>query len=1076
MSRWTSVIAVAATASVLMLVAAVPALAEQAWRLDPLSNTTVAPGAELSYYVEATNIGDTALDGSQIDLRARLPLGMTVVRVTARNLASLSTINCFDGADGTSSPVGATSVVCSAAAPLAPWRAIKAQIVASVPPSASGEEVAEFSVSGGGAATMTNVETTRVTAEAPTFGFDAFDGSFSADASGAPMTQAGGHPYSGSVSIDFATFTHPRPLLGALSPVEPVKNVLVDLPVGLAGDPTILDECSLPDLANADAGFSALPLCSPESQVGTALVRLKGAETTGNVVGPLPVFNIAPPPDKPARFGFNVVGSVVVMDAEVRSSSDYGLSINVRNVPEALAIMGTTVDFWGVPAARIHDRDRACPGNTYPADGGPSCESGADPDPLLRAPTSCTDPNVGLETTARIDSWVQPGVFKTSSWRSHSPPGYPLPPHRWGPELGVTGCDRVPFEASFSARPVEAKAGRPSAFAFDLSIDRSEPNGISPSDLRRAVVTLPAGVRVSPSSADGLGACAPNEIRIGDGTSPSCPPSSRIGTVTIDTPVLRNPLQGSIYLARQRDNPFGSLLSIYLVAEGQGVVVKLAGRVDADPLSGQLKTTFDNNPQLPFSNLHLEFKGGPRAALAVPRQCGTYRTHAELTGWSGSVVVSESSFQVTKDGNGAPCAGPKFQPGFSAGMDSSGASGTGRFSLRMTRDDDDEELKAIDVKMPDGLTGRIANVELCSAASASSGSCPERSRVGSVVVGAGAGPNPFFVRSGRVYITEGYKSAPFGLSIVVPAVAGPFDLGTVVVQSSIFVDKLTAQLRVVSDPLPTVLEGIPLDVRDVRVSIDRTGFMVNPTSCAPKEITGALSSYAGQTANVSARFQARGCANLGFRPRMVLRVGGRRSTQRGRPTAFSTSLRMPAIGANLRYVRVTLPMTLNARLTVINDACTRDAFERGECRFAKAGTATAVTPLLRDPLKGDVFFVRNGNPLPDLIVALRGQVAFDLVGRITIPGSKRLRTTFDRVPDVPISSFSLRLVGGRNASIGNATNQCSRRGRTARAELDFIGQNGRVSQVDTRLKIAGCKKRASGPRRARGGVRGRRRR
>jgi len=366
----------------------------------------------------------------------------------------------------------------------------------------------------------------------------------------------------------------------------------------------------------------------------------------------------------------------------------------------------------------------------------------------------------------------------------------------------------------------------------------------------------------------------------------------------------------------------------------------------------------------------------------------------------------------------------------------------------------------LSVLMPSGLTGKIASVPLCSDAQAAAGSCPESSRIGDVTTGAGAGSNPFFITAGRAYLTGPYKGAPFGVSIVVPAVAGPFDLGNVVVRSALFVDKHSADVSIVSDPLPTILQGIPLDVRDVRVNVDRPGFFLNPTSCAPKTIFGVVQSTLGAMAHVSQRFQAAECANLGFKPRMVLTVGGRGHLTTGRPTPLSTTLTMPSRGqANVRYVRVTLPTTIDARLTVINDACTRQQFESdiARCAHARAGTASAVTPLLAHPLRGSVYFVRNGHPIPDLFVALRGQVAFDLIGRVSIPGGVHLSTTFATAPDVPIRSFTLKLYGdSTHGSVGAAANLCSARNRAAKASLDYIAQNGKVLQVAQPLRITGC--------------------
>ena len=364
------------------------------------------------------------------------------------------------------------------------------------------------------------------------------------------------------------------------------------------------------------------------------------------------------------------------------------------------------------------------------------------------------------------------------------------------------------------------------------------------------------------------------------------------------------------------------------------------------------------------------------------------------------------------------------------------------------------------VLMPSGLTGKIASVPLCGDVQAVAGSCPESSRIGDVSTGAGAGSDPFFITAGRAYLTGPYKGAPFGVSIVVPAVAGPFDLGNVVVRSALFVDKHSADVSIVSDPLPTILQGIPLDVRDVRVDVDRPGFFLNPTSCAPKTIFGVVQSTLGAMAHVSQRFQAAECANLGFKPRMVLTVGGRGHLTTGRPTPFSTTLTMPSRGqANVRYVRVTLPTTIDARLTVINDACTRQQFESdiARCAHAKAGTASAVTPLLKDPLHGSVYFVRNGHPIPDLFVALRGQVSFDLIGRVSIPGGIHLSTTFATAPDVPIRSFTLKLYGdSTHGSVGAAANLCTARNRAAKASLDYIAQNGKVLQVAQPLRITGC--------------------
>ncbi|HKG03458.1 MAG TPA: hypothetical protein VKB03_09765 [Conexibacter sp.] len=1045
-------------ATIALLLAAVStAAAAPVWRVDPLATTTAAPGSTLQYVVQMTNDGEDSLDAT-VDpwtFTVTLPDGLT---------ADSAFTTSFQSWDCSSVVPGMQTFTCTDTTDTLGRRQTTSLTVGvAVGGSASGVLTARFDVAGGGAASVSVVDPTTITPDLPGFGVDAFDGSVVTDTAGTPDTRAGGHPYAFTTSIDFNTVSNPLPLKGTPWPVEPVKDVLVDLPPGSFGNPTVLGECSLPQLANnADGSIAARPLCPASSQVGTTLVHVN-LLSNGTTVGPIPVFNMVPPPDAPARFGFNVLGSIVVIDGQLRSGSDYGITATVRNISEGLAITGTTLTLWGVPADPVHTPERACPGQFAPTDAGalgPSCDAGVTPKAFWRNPTSCTGP---LTTTLRTDSWSHPGEFDEASFVSHDLPGYPAAPEDQGAPRGMTGCDRVPFDPRLSIDPASKMAGQPTGLSVDLSLPQpDDPHSIATSDLRTAVVRLPLGVHLSASSMQGQQGCTPAQIGLHTMDDPTCPDGSKLGTVSIATPALPDPLQGSIYLAGPHDNPFDTLVALYMVARGSGVIVKQALRIDLDPVSGQLTTTLDNGPQTPFSNVHLEFKGGSRAPIANGRTCGTYTTEAQLTGWNGSTVATTSSFDISKDGNGAPCPGGKFTPSFRAGTESNSAGSPSPFNVRMTREDDDQELGRLTVDMPEGLLGYISRVALCGNAQADAGTCPDSSKIGSVATGAGAGPNPFYITNGRLYITGPYKGAPYGISVVVPAVAGPFNLGNVVVRGSIFVDKHTSRLRVVSEPLPTLLQGVSLLVRDVRVAIDRPGFFFNPTSCAEKNIGGTIGSAEGASAKVSDRYQASECRSLAFRPKMVMRVGGRGHTRRGQTSPFTTTLRMPSKDqANLRFVRVTLPTTINARLNTINDACTRTEFESDvrKCAHAIAGSATAVTPVLPDPLKGTVYFVKNGHPIPDLFVALRGPVAFDLIGRVSIPGGKHLATTFATVPDVPVRSFTLKLLGGsRTASTGAATNLCSARGRKAKAQVDYIGQNGKLLQVDQALKVGGCGK------------------
>jgi hypothetical protein len=1071
--RWPLVIAV-----LLVMAGAGSAAAEPVWQLSTVANTTALPTGTITYYVQPQNVGTSDADGSPIVTTITLPPGLTGVSGTGEEevfgslpdcSVNVSTIQCT-----TTNPVPAVVNNSGAAS-------LRYTIVAAVDPGVAipSTLTASFDVTGGGAAGgATTVDPTRID-NPPAFGVDAFDGQIAADASGAPFAQAGGHPYAITTAIDFNTVHNPLPLIGDLWPVEPVKDAVVDLPPGLVGSTVGVDQCTSAELANS-SGTEPKPLCPPTSQVGTTLVRLNGFPAFQIVFGPVPVFNMVPPPGAPAQFGFNVAGTVVTLTARLRSGTDYGLSVDGTDISEGLAIAGTSFTFWGVPSDSTHDADRACPAHIAPWSGGPTCPSGAPARAFLRMPTSCTAPagspvQDGLATNLAIDSWVHPGArdangdpaagdsrWQRATWVTHAPPGYPAAPP-YGQQSLPTGCDKVPFDPALDFRPAAptVQANSPTPFTVELTLPQSDdPSTVGESDLKKAVVTLPEGVRVSPSSADGLGACTPAQIGLHSTADATCPDASKIATLTIKTPLIEQELTGAVYLAAPHDNPFDSLLAIYLVAKGPGVIVKLAGHVEADARTGQLTTTIDNSPQTPFSSVHIEFKGGSRAALVTPPQCGTYTTHAALTSWSqpDSSVPSESSFVVNQNSDGTPCAPTGFAPRLNAGSVNPRAGASSPFGLQLTRTDRDQELSAITVDLPTGLLGKIANVIPCPDGAANVGTCRDVSKIGTVTVGTGEGPTPFYIETGRTYLTGPYKGAPYGLSIVVPAVAGPFDLGNVVVRSKVEVDRRTAQVRVVSEPLPTILQGIPLGVRDVRVIGDKPSFFVNPTSCAEKHVRATVRSTAGATARVSARYQVTNCAALRLAPKLSLTVGSKGHTGAGHSAPLTTTLTQTPGQTNLRSVSVALPGTLNALLPVIKRACKLVEFEAGHCTSrAKVGTVSVVTPLLRDPLRGSAYFVKNpARVLPDLMFALRGPIKLDVAGKVSIPGGKRLATRFDTIPDAPITKLKLRIVSGVNGPIGVRTNLCSAKARRATAAIGFRGQNGALLKVNQRLHVKGC--------------------
>jgi hypothetical protein len=528
----------------------------------------------------------------------------------------------------------------------------------------------------------------------------------------------------------------------------------------------------------------------------------------------------------------------------------------------------------------------------------------------------------------------------------------------------------------------------------------------------------------------------------------------------VQSPALAHPLHGSVFLAQQGNagasqgsNPFDSLMAVYVVAEGDGVIVKQAGRVNANPITGQLSVSFDEVPQLPFSDLRVRLSGGPGAALVNPTACGSFTTTTTLSPWSGGSAARSSSFTTTGCGGG-------FVPSFVAGSSSNQAAGYSPFSLSFARQDGEQYFAGVTQTLPRGVLGRIAGVPRCSEAELAARSCSAASRLGSVTIAAGPGPNPFYVH-GSIYLTGTYRGGPFGEAVIVPAIAGPFNLGTVVVRGAIDVDPYTAQVRVVSDPFPTILEGIPLQVRSVSVLLDREGFMFNPTSCAQQATVGTITSTGGVAAGVSSRYQAAGCTALPFRPRFTAATAGMAS----RPNGASLDVKV-ASGpgqANIAKVRVTLPRQLPSRLSTLHRACLARVFDANPAACPAAsvvGRATARTPVLASPLAGPAFLVSHGGAaFPDLEIVLQGEgVTLILDGNTDI--TKGITSsTFSAVPDAPISSFELRLPTGPFSVLGAFA--------TASAPYDLCterllmgttitAQNGAVVKQSTRIATTGC--------------------
>jgi len=876
--------------------------------------------------------------------------------------------------------------------------------------------------------------------------------------------QAGGHP-------DFTSFikiktnpASPEEADGDKSPWASTRDLFIDLPPGLTGNPTAVAECSLAQFSTVLSTGE----CPRASQVGITELHLYGLPIP--IVEP--IYNLEPPDGaNVARLGFYGYNIPVVVNVDLQSDRDYGLTAKGEGFPTTPSLVSAKTTLWGVPAASVHDTERITPKEVLDSGGttttSPPRPAGLNPEAFMINPTSCGGPQV---VAFHVDSYPHPGAFDSATAE--------MPP--------TTGCNSLEFSPRVAFQPTSSAADSPSGLEVEFSIDQtniSAPSDVAPAHLKKAVVTLPRGMSLNPAAAAGLAGCSESEIGLISESpprftaqAPTCPDASKIGTVRVETPLLTKPIEGSIYVAEPGDNPFGSLVAGYLVAAGQGVTIKLAGRFDLDPANGQIVATFDENLQQPFSDLSLHFNGGDRGVLITPSQCGIYEIHTELVPWSAGdpdrpnpseIVHRTNTFEIDRGPGGAACPNPSpFAPSFSAGTATPLAGAYSPLIVHASRPSGSQVLTGVEVRFPPGLVAKLAGVSYCPenalAASASrSGlseqadpSCPESARVGTATVAAGAGSTPFSVQ-GRVYLAGPYKGAPLSIAVITPAVAGPFDLGTPTVRAALEVDPVSAQVRAVSDALPTILQGIPLHLRSVSVNAERDGFTRNPTSCDPTQVEGTLVG-SPDLKTLFERFQVGGCKGLDFAPRLSLRLSG--GTQRSQYPALRAELKAKSGEAGIKKVSVALPHSEFLAQEHINTVCTRLQFSSDACpKGSIYGRARAFTPLLDQPLEGPVYLRSNGGErkLPDLVAHLRGQIDMELVGRIdSVRGG--IRTTFVSLPDAPVTRFILAMKGGRKSLLVNSQSLC---GSTARAKVRMTGHNGKTSSAAPALRTR-CRGRA----------------
>jgi hypothetical protein len=872
---------------------------------------------------------------------------------------------------------------------------------------------------------------------------------------------AAAHPQVGFTQFIVA---HNEVLIGGKEPVGELETVHVDLPVGLSVNPGATDRCPL---ATFEAGASG---CPPESEVGESEVTVSPPPLFVPVppAAPLtkvPVYNVIPPAGEPARFGLELAGNEVFLEAGLAWDSDYHEGFTI-NVPKALPI---PLIEGLILQNRLVFNGRAGDGT------------------FITTPSTCLG-EAFTQSGTIYSTYLLAASYEEEEQAGYSFPGSAAPPLESPipPGTSPKECVSIPYDPSVEVKPNTAATNSPAGAAVAIEVPHIVGGDKQDSSTtKKAQVTLPAGMGINPSAANGLKTCSNAQLHKGSKAPVECPPESKIGTVTIESPPLpEGNLEGDVFVGEQlsRDPTSGDEYRIFVDAESAryGVSVRLLGRVSANPATGRLTTTFDGTPQVPFTSFRLEFDPGARAVLSSPPTCGPSRTTTVMTPWSGNPAATPNDeFTLTSAPGGGACAktmaARPFAPGFSLAPQGNRAGAFSPQAIRITRPDGQQELKGAEITLAPGMTGKLAGIPYCpeaalTAAAAGAGkaeaaspSCPAASLVGTAAIEAGTGPAPLKV-GGKVFLSGPWNGAPLSLAVVTPATAGPFDLGTVVVRVALFVEPETAQIRAVSDPIPDVFGGTQLSVRSVVIQLDRPDFTLNPTSCDPLASAGALRGGGADPTNpaafsafaVSVPFQTSSCEKLPFRPKLTTRLfGGRKAAKRSGHPKFRAVLVARGGDANIRRAAVTLPHSEFLDQSHIGTVCVKARLAANDCPARSIyGHASAKTPLLDDELSGPVYLVPSTHGLPDLLADLRGQVNIRLRGTIS-SAKARIKTVFEAVPDVPVSKFVLTMKGGKKGLLENSRDLCAGPNFSF---VNFKAQNGkRLKKKKLPLRMPVCR-------------------
>jgi hypothetical protein len=1060
------------------------------WHLTSGSRPSeLQPGTRGKVVVTLANLGDASAGGSAgpVTIADTLPGGLVALSVEGNSLNAGSLNDGPVKCSLKAKPL----ITCVFEGSLQPYDQIEVAIGVEVKPDAQAGEPNEVVVSGGGASPARVSRPLVLGEETTPFGVEGYELT-NEEEGGALDTQAGSHPFQQTTTI-----TLNQRNADVEEPAALVKDLAFRWPAGLIGNAAAVPRCTLSQflaVVTSEGGLPGLPACPQDTVVGVAAVTFilpyfggrKGIERFA-----VPLFNLETSFGEPARLGFMTAAGPVLIDPAIRGGDggDYGITVHVPNITQVVDFLSSRVTVWGVPGDPRHDLARGfdCLAALHGEEvfGVPGAfvvckrKGALHPPAFLTVPTSCS--SVALQTSVEADSWIAP--------LERLPfPGMAMP--------ALDGCNRLTFSPEVSAEASTDRASAPSGLDFNIDFHDeglTSGEGVAESQLKDVVVTLPEGLTINPSAGVGLDGCTRADYAketLGSLSGAGCPNNSKLGTVEVRTPLLSTPIHGSVFIAQPYENPFsepghpeGSLVALYVVLKNpeNGVLIKLAGRVTPDPVTGRLTTVFENNPQLAFSHFNFHFREGQQAPLISPPACGTYTTQAQLSPWSepNAPVTDTSTFTITKgfDGGACPSGGiPPFSPGIISGLSNNNAGAFSPFYLHLTRTDAEQEIAGFSTDLPPGLTGDLSGIPFCPEADIEAArhktgaeeeanpSCPAASRVGRSLVGTGVGAVLAYV-PGKIYLAGPYQGDSFSLVSVTSAAVGPFDLGTVVIRFALKIDPNTAQVSVDpsgSEPIPHILRGIVTHVRDIRVYIDRPNFTLNSTSCNPMSISSTLTSNQGQSKTVSSPFQASNCQALAFKPVFKVSTSGKTSRTQGASLSVKLTYPTGALGkdANIAKVKVDLPKQLPSRLTTLQKACTDNTFTANPaaCPTAsRVGIAKAITPLIPAALEGPAYFVSHGGAkFPELIIILQGYgVTIDLHGETFINKAGITSSTFPAIPDQPVTSFQLTLPQGPNSALAANGNLCKNK---LKMPTLFTAQNGATIKQNTPILVTGCPK------------------